>query len=530
MIPHPQHEHPHHSQVTLPTWIGFAMMCVGMFMAILDVQVVATSLPTIQRALHIAQDQMSWIQTAYLIAEIIAIPLTGFLTRVFTMRWLFVVAVSAFTLASIACALSGSFETLILWRVVQGFSGGTLIPALFSAVFLLFPFRLQSIATTIAGVLAVLAPTAGPVVGGWITETYSWHWLFLINVLPGVAAAVVARMTLPREKLDLDEARHLDVAALTLMACSLAALEIAIKEAPQRNWSSPLVDGLLALSAAAGAAFVWRMMHSPRPLLDVRTFRDRNFTLGCLLSFVTGIGVFGTVYLMPVFLSYVRGHDALEVGKIILVTGAVQFVAAPVAVVVEERFDERYVTAFGFLLFGIGIAMSCVQTAATDYDQMFWPQVVRGAAIMFCILPSTRLALGQIAKTSVPDASGIFNLMRNLGGAIGIAIIDTVIYTRAPVHARELIGRLAAGDVDTARMLGVPLDMAARSLLDPAARAALTPTIDKAAFVEAINDAWALVALITLAVLVVVPLARTPLWRLIVSIRKGRVQVRQQRF
>ena len=157
--------------VTAAVWVGFAMMCIGMFMAILDVQVVATSLPTIQRALNIVQDQMSWIQTAYLIAEIISIPLTGFLTRLLTMRGLFVVAVSLFTLASIACAASGGFWSLIAFRILQGFSGGTLIPVVFSAVFLLFPVRLQPLATTIAGVLAVLAPTVGPVVGGWITET-----------------------------------------------------------------------------------------------------------------------------------------------------------------------------------------------------------------------------------------------------------------------------------------------------------------------------------------------------------------------
>src|SRR3954467_7595678 len=245
MIPAP----PHLSQsVSISTWTGFAMMCVGMFMAILDVQVVATSLPTIQHALNIAQDQMSWIQTAYLIAEIIAIPLTGFLTRTLTMRWLFVSAVSVFTLASIACAASGSFSSLIFWRVVQGFSGGTLIPAVFSAVFLLFPFRLQTIATTIAGVVAVIAPTTGPVVGGWITETFSWHWLFLINVLPGIAAAVAASFALPQEQPDFDRARHLDALALILMTCSLVALEIAIKEAPQRSWTSLLVVSLLALS------------------------------------------------------------------------------------------------------------------------------------------------------------------------------------------------------------------------------------------------------------------------------------------
>jgi DHA2 family multidrug resistance protein len=186
--------------VTAAVWIGFAMMCIGMFMAVLDVQVVATSLATIQRALNIPQNQMSWIQTAYLIAEVISIPLTGFLTRALTMRWLFVGAVSVFTLASIACAASESFSTLIAFRIVQGFSGGTLIPAVFSAIFLLFPVRLQPLATMIGGVLAVLAPTVGPIVGGWITETYSWPWLFLINVVPGITAASVAMAVLPRAR------------------------------------------------------------------------------------------------------------------------------------------------------------------------------------------------------------------------------------------------------------------------------------------------------------------------------------------
>ena len=170
-----------------------------MFMAILDIQVVATSLPTIQHALRVRPDQMSWVQTAYLIAEVIAIPLTGFLTRLLSLRWLFVAAVSVFTLASIGCAASQGFTTLIAFRVLQGFSGGALIPAVFSAVFLLFPFRLQGVATTIAGVLAVLAPTVGPIGGGWITESFSWHWLFLINVAPGLAAAAGALFWLPVE-------------------------------------------------------------------------------------------------------------------------------------------------------------------------------------------------------------------------------------------------------------------------------------------------------------------------------------------
>src|SRR5665811_1496584 len=189
------------------TWLGFILMCLGMFMAILDIQVVATSLPSIQRALAISPDAISWIQTAYLIAEIIAIPLTGWLTRVLTLRWLFVVAIVLFTLASIGCAFSGSFLTLVSFRVLQGFAGGTLIPAVFSAVFLLFPIRLHPVATTMAGIMVVLAPTVGPVVGGWITETYSWHWLFLINILPGVASAGLAIKLLPHEKMRPQTAR-----------------------------------------------------------------------------------------------------------------------------------------------------------------------------------------------------------------------------------------------------------------------------------------------------------------------------------
>ena len=218
---------------TVSTWFGFAALCIGMFMAILDVQIVSTSLPNIQHALDIDPDQMSWIQTAYLIAEVVAIPLNGFLTRLLTMRWLFVCGIILFTLASVGCALSGNFSELLAWRIVQGLAGGALIPLIFSAVFILFPENLQGIATTAAGVVAVLAPTVGPMVGGWITELYSWHWLFLINVLPGITAAVLAATLLPREQTRLGEIRKLDLISLFMMAIALAAMEIALQGSAQ---------------------------------------------------------------------------------------------------------------------------------------------------------------------------------------------------------------------------------------------------------------------------------------------------------
>jgi MFS transporter, DHA2 family, multidrug resistance protein len=295
--------------VATKTWAGFAMMCVGMFMAILDIQVVATSLPTIQASLNIQPDAMSWIQTAYLIAEIISIPLTGFLIRALTMRWLFTAATLIFTMASLACAASGSFQSLIAFRMLQGFAGGTLIPAVFSAVFLLFPARLQTLATMIAGMLAVLGPTVGPSVGGWITESFSWPWLFLINVPTGCVATLIGYLLLPKERVCIDLFRRLDLKSVGLGAIALTALEIAIKEAPKGGWRSPLVITLIVLFVMFVMVFVLRTLRSAKPVVDLTTFRQRNFAIGCFLSFVLGMGLYGSVYLMPIFLAYVRSHN-----------------------------------------------------------------------------------------------------------------------------------------------------------------------------------------------------------------------------
>jgi MFS transporter, DHA2 family, multidrug resistance protein len=501
------------SQTGWKTWAGFAAMCIGMFMAILDVQIVATSLPNIQTALNIAPEQMSWVQTAYLIAEVIAIPLTGLLMRILTMRWHFVLVLAVFIFASLGCALSGSFASLIAWRVLQGFAGGTLIPAVFAAVFLLFPQRSQGIATTLAGVLAVLAPTVGPVVGGWITQTYSWHWLFLINIAPGLLALSAAALLLPRAQTALNLARLNDWLSLALLALALSSLEIALKEAPERGWLSGLVLGLSLLSLLSAIGFIQRSLTRSPAITDLRNFADRNFALGCLLSFVLGIGLFGSVYLMPVFLAFVRGHNALEIGTVMLVTGVAQLLIAPVAVALEQRTSARLLTALGFAAFAIGLGLSGFQTPQSDYQAMFWPQVIRGLAVMFCLLPPTRLALGHLVAAKVPDASGLFNLMRNLGGAIGLALIDTVIYSRAPIHAEALLTSLQSGDAATASYLGIPAAALAAlptGPLDSASQALLAPLLQKAAFTLAINEAWLLIAGLTALALLCLPFTRKP--------------------
>ena len=493
--------------VRLRIWVGFVMMCLGMFMAILDIQIVTTSLPTIQQALGIRPEQMSWIQTAYLTAEIVAIPLTGFLIARFGLRWLFVTAVVAFTLASAGCAESQGFASLIAWRVLQGFAGGTLIPAVFAAVFLLFPSRLQGTATMIAGVAAVLAPTVGPIVGGWLTATFTWHWLFRINIVPGIVAAIGVAVAMRDIAHRVERDRAVDIVALLALAAGLTAFEIGMKDAPALGWLAPRVVMLLAGFAACMAIFVVKTMRSGSPLVELRCFTDRNFTIGCLLSFILGVGLFGATYLMPFFLGLVRAHNALEIGEIMLVTGVAQLASAPLAVYLEQRVDARWLTAFGFAVFAVGLTLSSRQTADTDFHEMLVPQMLRGAAIMFCLLPPTRLALGRLPATLVADGSGLFNLMRNVGGAVGLALIDTTIFSRAATYGSQIADQLRRGDVATAVSIGIPRDAFLEQVGTPPddfAREMVRPLVEKAALVHAINDAWLQIGALTAIALLLV--------------------------
>ncbi len=490
-------------------WIGFLAMCVGMFMAILDIQIVASSLPDIGDALAIPTDRLSWIQTAYLIAEIIAIPLTGWLTRFLSLRFMFAAAAGGFTLASAGCALSNGFAPLIVFRVLQGFCGGALIPAVFTSVFALFPVQAHIKATAIAGVFAVLAPTLGPIVGGYITETYSWHWLFLINFAPGLIVTILVPAALRLGHADWSLLRHIDAASLVLAGACLASLELLLKEGPPRGWGNSYVLALAFVCLVSGAVWIVHSRRRRDPLVRLDTFRDVSFSIACVYSFVLGAGLYGSVYLMPLFLGFVRDHSPLEIGTIMLVSGVAQLVAAPVAAPLEARYDRLPIACFGYAIFGAGLLANGFATSHTDFVGLFWPQVLRGIGVMFCILPMTTLALEFQAPERVADASGLFNLMRNLGGAIGIAVIDTILELRPPVHVARIIARLQAGDPDAARLVGistarfhnVPLGP-----IDEATKEAVRPLVERAAAAESFNDAYLMLGALFLVAVLALPL------------------------
>jgi len=493
-------------------WLGFVAMSVGMFMAVLDIQIVASSLPEIQAALIIPLDRLSWVQTAYLSAEIVAIPLTGWATRALTTRGAFTICVLGFTAASAACAGADSFGWLIPARIVQGFFGGFLIPLTFSAAFLMFedgPARMR--ATMLAGIMAMLAPTLGPTIGGFITERYSWHWLFLINVPPGLVVAALAAWALSPDRPDRQGGRAIDLAAAPLLALFLAGLQIVLSEAPAQGWTSPAMLALTVLCLAGGIGAVWRCWTQPAPLVRLSVFRHRDFVFGCWFSFALGAGLYGATFLLPLFLGIVRHHDPLEIGLIMIVTGLAQLATAPVATLLERLVEPRLLTFAGYALLAAGLIGNGFMTPADDFWALCWQQAARGAAFMLCLLPTTSIALGFFPAGEVANASGLFNLMRNLGGAIGLAVVNTLVEHRAPIHVAALVERLQAGDIETARFVGLPLDRFTGQpigAVDEATRDLVAPLVEHAGLTMALNEAWLLLGGFMLLSLLAVPWLR----------------------
>lgn len=427
------------SAISARTLVAYLAMVVGLFMAVLDIQIVASSLAEIRAGLFAAQDEISWVQTSYLIAEVVVIPLTGWLQRLLSTRLLFVLAAGGFTIMSLACAGAWSIESMMVFRALQGLFGGIMIPTVFTANYVMFPPGRQAMGTVIAGLVATIAPTLGPTIGGWITANFSWHWLFLVNLGPGILVCVAVWRLVDIDRPDYSLLARIDWTGILLVALFLGTLEYVLEEGPGEDWfDSPLILTLTVISLTSAMAFLWHELRTPHPVVDLRAFRDRNFTIGCILSFVTGVGLYGSVYLLPLFLASVRDYNALDIGIVLMATGIFQFLSAPLAGALEKRLDPRVMAAIGFLLFGTGLWLNSFMTAEADFAALFWPQAVRGIAIMFCFLPMTALALGRLPAHEVGNASGLYNLMRNLGGAIGLALIDTLIEHRFAHHYEML--------------------------------------------------------------------------------------------
>lgn len=425
---------------------AFLAMVFGMFMAILDIQIVSASLAEIQAGLSASADEIAWVQTAYLIAEVIMIPLSGYLSRALSTRVFFTIAAAGFTVASVLCAMSTSINEMILWRAVQGFIGGGMIPGVFAAAFTIFPASKRPIVSPLIGLIATLAPTIGPTIGGYLSHAFSWHWLFLINVVPGIGVSIAAWTLIDFDKPDHSLLKRFDWLGLASMAAFLGSLEYVLEEGTRLDWFQSHEIVFFTLLMLVGCVlFFWRALTRDDPLVDLYAFQNRNFAFGSLFSFTMGIGLYGLTYLYPVYLGRIRGYDALMIGETMFVTGLAMFLTAPIAGRLSAKLDPRIMMMIGFGGFALGTWLASFVTADWDFNELLVPQILRGCSLMLCMVPINNLALGTLPPQQLKNASGLYNLTRNLGGAVGLALINTFLNSRTDLHIARLHEAVAAG-------------------------------------------------------------------------------------
>jgi DHA2 family multidrug resistance protein len=490
------------------------IMALGMFMSLLDVQIVAASLPEVTAGLSAGPDEGTWLQTAYLIAEIVMIPLSAFLSRAFSTRWVFTASAALFTLSSIACGFAWDLDSMIAFRAVQGFVGGAMIPTVFATGYALFDGKKRALIPAILGTTATLAPILGPTLGGWITDVATWRWLFFINIVPGTLIALTVPIYGRIDEPDLSVLKGFDAWNIPLLAVFLGGLEYVLEEGPRWDWFEDTTNAVVGLASLLGAVgFFYRSFAHPQPVIDLRVFKSTRFAMGCLFQFVLGVGMFTAIYLIPQYLAQIQHYRSLEIGEAVFVTGIAQIIATPISARVSQWLDPRHMIAFGFVLFGLSMTWLTQLSPEWGGTELFLPQALRGFSIMFCIVPATNLCLGALEPRWLKTGSGVSNLMRNLGGAVGIAGANTVINERYHLHYTRLVEALTPANPAVSQWMASANAIGAGAFADGGERhraslALLARTVNDQAMTMTFADAFVVLAIAFFAALVVVPFSR----------------------
>jgi DHA2 family multidrug resistance protein len=503
--------------VSAKTWIAVIGATLGAFMAVLNIQIVNASLADIQGAIGAGIDDGGWISTSYLIAEIVVIPLSGWLAQVFSIRIYLLTNAILFLALSAACALAQDLPQMIVLRAVQGFTGGVLIPMAFTLIITLLPRGKQPVGLALFALSATFAPAIGPTIGGYLTENFGWQYIFYVNLVPGAIMVGMLWYALEAKPMQLALLREGDWAGIITMAIGLSALQTVLEEGNKDDWlGSPFIVKLSVIAAVALAAFLIIELTVKKPLLNLRLLVRRNFGFGMLANFLLGIALYGSVFILPQYLARIQGYNAEQIGMVLAWTGLPQLVLIPLVPRLMQRFDARIIIGVGFVLFAASNFMNIDMTNDYAADQLLWPNVVRAIGQALVMAPLSAVATAGIEAENAGSASGLFNMMRNLGGAVGIALLQTLLTKREQYHSNVLMQSVSVFEQATrTRLEQLTQYFINHGVLDRAdaahrAYVAIGHTVQKQAYIFAFSDTFYLLGMALIVALIAVFFLKKP--------------------
>ncbi|MBD2580100.1 MDR family MFS transporter [Oscillatoria sp. FACHB-1406] len=488
-------------RVSFKTWIGVLGAILGAFMAVLDIQITNASLKDIQAALGATLEEGSWISTAYLVAEIVVIPLTGWLARVFSTRWYLLVNAALFTFFSVCCAWAWNLPSMIVFRALQGFSGGVLIPMAFTLILTKIPPKKQPIGLAMFAITATFAPSIGPTLGGWLTENYGWEYVFYLNLVPGSLLLAAVWYAIEPQPLQLHLLSEGDWGGIVTMAVGLGSLQVVLEEGSRKDWfGSPFILRLSIIAAIFLSLFFWIELTRKRPFINLRLLRRRNFGLATIVNVALGVGLYGSVYILPLYLAQIQRYNAMQIGEVIMWAGVPQLFIVPFVPKLMQRLDSRLMIGMGVAIFGVSCFMNAGMTNETGIDQLRWSQLVRAMGQPLIMVPLSSIATAGIEAEQAGSASGLFNMMRNMGGSLGIAALATLLTRREQFHSQRLGEAISLYDPQSRDRIeqltqyfvsrGADLEAATQQAI-----ASLDNIVRREAYVMAFNDCFYFVGL-----------------------------------
>ena len=496
-------------------WIVAVAVMFATFMEVLDTTVVNVSLPHVAGSLSASIDESTWALTSYLVANAIVLPLAGWLSRQFGRKRLLMLSVSGFTVASFLCGLAPSLPALIVFRIIQGTTGGALQPLSQAVMLEAFPPEQRGKAMAFWGLGIVTAPILGPVLGGWLTDSYSWRWVFYINIPVGL----VSLFMMQRFVFDppyVGRRTKVDWTGIGLLALGIGALQVLLDKGQEDDWfESRFMTTLAVVSALSLVAFLWHELRAAQPVVDLRVFKDRTYAAGVLLITNVGFVLYGSLVLLPIFLQTLLGYPSLQAGIALAPRGVGSFLAMPLVGLLLGRIDARRLLALGLASGALTLYWLAGLNLSAGYWDIFWPQLVQGAALALLFVPLTTITMDRIPREAMGNATSIFNLMRNIGGSLGIATATTLLARRQQQHTTALVSHVDVYNPQVRallRQLGAAFQARGADAVSAAhqAEAALSGMVQRQAAMLSFTDVFRLLAFLFVALLPLVFLMRSP--------------------